>query len=303
MQQPLFILSPPRSFTTITCAMLGCHPQMFGLAETNLFFADSVRELNRLYILRPTGRHGLLRSVAELGFQEQSEETIEAAKAWLDDNGDTSTGELFSLLAGWAPDRTLIDKSPLHVFRLDWLKRMLANFPDAHFLHLTRHPYTMGKSLKSLREKFASDRGKMSDHLRHNDAERETTLGKGPDGYWLRPHLTILEFLEEVPPKQQMRLRGEDLLSDPPKYLAQICDWLGKSKSQAAIDAMLHPERSPFAKYGPSNAMYGNDPNYMEKPELRPYTEKLPPIEDGDRAEDGTHYSPTLRSYAEVFGY
>jgi hypothetical protein len=302
MQQPLFILSPPRSFTTITCAMLGCHPQMFGLAETNLFYADRVRELNRLYFARPTACHGLLRSIAELGFQEQSEETIEAAKAWLDDNGDSSTGELFSLLAEWAPDRTLIDKSPLHVFQPDRLRRMLDVFPHAYFLHLTRHPYTMGKSLKGLRERVGSARGKMRDRSRRAGGD-EMRIRSSPDGYWLKPHLTILEFLERVAPGRQMRLRGEDLLSDPPKYLVQICEWLGKTKSQAAIEAMLHPERSPFAKYGPSNAMFGNDPNYMEKPQLRTYTEKLPPIEDGDKAEDGTYYSATLRSYAKALGY
>ena len=40
MTQPLFILAPPRSFTTVTSAMIGQHPEMYGLPETNLFVAE-----------------------------------------------------------------------------------------------------------------------------------------------------------------------------------------------------------------------------------------------------------------------
>ena len=34
MTEPLFILAPPRSFTSVVCAMIGNHPQMLGLPET-----------------------------------------------------------------------------------------------------------------------------------------------------------------------------------------------------------------------------------------------------------------------------
>ena len=45
MTPPLFILGAPRSFTSICCAMLGNHPDMFGLAETNLFGAATIGDL------------------------------------------------------------------------------------------------------------------------------------------------------------------------------------------------------------------------------------------------------------------
>ena len=38
---PVFILSPPRSFSTVVCSMLGQHPQLYGLPEIDLFGAES----------------------------------------------------------------------------------------------------------------------------------------------------------------------------------------------------------------------------------------------------------------------
>jgi hypothetical protein len=102
MQPPLFILAPPRSFTSVTCAMFGNHPQMFGLPETNLFTVATMRQLIRTYRSRYTAEHGLLRAIAELCFQEQSDESVEAAKLWLRENLDMSTGEIFRTMAEWA---------------------------------------------------------------------------------------------------------------------------------------------------------------------------------------------------------
>jgi hypothetical protein len=65
-----------------------------------------------------------------------------------------------------------------------------------------------------------------------------------------------------------MRLKGESFLQDLPTYLPQICEWLGVSGDAAAIEAMKHPERSPYARPGPPNAPRGNDPNFLQHPEL-----------------------------------
>jgi hypothetical protein len=39
--RPLFILAPPRSFTSVICGMIGQHPQMYGLPEVNLFAGET----------------------------------------------------------------------------------------------------------------------------------------------------------------------------------------------------------------------------------------------------------------------
>lgn len=303
MQPPLFILSPPRSFTTVTCAMLGNHPEMFGLAETNLFLAETVGELARLHRLRPRVSHGLLRSIAELGFAEQSVETIAAAKAWLADNAEMSTIEMFGLLAEWAAPRTVIEKSPSHVYKAEALARMRQGFPDAYYLHLTRHPAAMWGSTRELREQILEATGAAGGRAAwgHGTIVKEGELD--PERLWLKPHLTILEFLEDIPADRQLRLRGEDLLENPPLYLPQICEWLGKRHDKEAIEAMLHPEASPFAKYGPPNAKFGNDPKFMESPQLRPYTSAPRPLDGVEVNGEFVAFSPAFIHYAELFGY
>lgn len=295
MQPPLFILSPPRSFTTITCAMLGNHPQMFGLAETNLFAAATVEGLLRFARLRPNAEHGLLRSITELMFGEQSAENVEATRGWLRDNEDMATSDLFRALGDQADGRSLIEKSPLHVYSMAALERMRDGFPDAFYLHLTRHPVPVLASTIKLRERVKGMKG----------FGRVRQFGQGDldmTTIWLKPHLTILEFLESVPAERQMRLRGEDLLTEPRLYLPQICAWMGKKSSPAALDAMMRPEASPFARYGPPNAPLGNDPGFMESPELRPF--RYDPIDlDAVSVAGDDEATEVLRHYAMLFGY
>ena len=107
---PLFILAPMRSFTSVTCAMLGCHPQMYGLPEINLFAGETMAEMQELYRQRAHRDQGFLRVLAQLAFSEQTEETVEAARQWLLDNAELSTAELFRTMQSWLPDRILIDK-------------------------------------------------------------------------------------------------------------------------------------------------------------------------------------------------
>ena len=54
MAAPLFLLAPPRSYTSLMNAMLGQHPQAFGLPELCLFNVST--------LVDNTGRH-LFRSL------------------------------------------------------------------------------------------------------------------------------------------------------------------------------------------------------------------------------------------------
>ena len=42
MTAPLFLLAPPRSYTSLVNAMLGQHPQAFGLPELCLFNVEKL---------------------------------------------------------------------------------------------------------------------------------------------------------------------------------------------------------------------------------------------------------------------
>ena len=45
MTAPLFLLAPPRSYTSLVNAMLGQHPQAFGLPELCLFNVERLVDL------------------------------------------------------------------------------------------------------------------------------------------------------------------------------------------------------------------------------------------------------------------
>lgn len=303
MKPPLFIVSPPRSFTTVTCAMLGNHPEMYGLAETNLFMAETLSQLQFLHRAMPRFGHGLLRSIAELGLGDQSSKDIEAARAWLNQRASMITGEIFLTLAEWAAPRRVIDKSPLFVYSRPALDRIVEAFPDARFLHLTRHPVDTCKSVIRMRDMVVARRAAVERMMGAKTDDKSDDDKFNPDRIWLDPHLTILEFLDTVPKKQHMRVQGEKLLREPRSQLGRIAQWLGIDTEYPAIEAMLHPEESPFARYGPANARFGNDPLFMENPKLRRYNRKLVPVMASAGSGDGMALSETLIDCARMFGY
>lgn len=309
---PLFILSAPRSFTSVVSAMLGQHEQMYGLLETSLFNAPTME------LWGSTSRHvGLLRCVAELFFGEQTEESIVKAEAWLRRRTSLSTAFVFEQIATRVAPRMLIEKTPATVFNLERMQRTYEAFPGAHYLHLTRHPAGYGRSVMNHVLNLAAERNEAPPRwLRHikpldeaEDVRRERRKRAGPavrdpQWDWLRLHNNILTFLEQVPEKQQLRIRGEDLLAHPDRNLAIITRWLGLRTDNAMIDAMKHPEHGPYSFIGPPNARYGTSRYFLREPRLRPDPGGQPHLQ-GPLVwrEDGAWFAPPVRRLAVWFGY
>ena len=76
-----------------------------------------------------------------------------------------------------------------------------------------------------------------------------------------------------------MRIKGEDILSEPDVFLPQIAEWMGLRTDHEAIEAMKHPENSPYACIGARPARGGNDPKFMRSPKLRAGKIKQPSLE------------------------
>src|SRR5215470_7660537 len=95
MPDPVIILAPPRSFTSVVCGMLGQHPQMYGLPEVNLFVAETMRERQELIARPKFSTHGLLRVVAQLFVGTQTIQTIILAQRWVEIRADCSCVSIF----------------------------------------------------------------------------------------------------------------------------------------------------------------------------------------------------------------
>jgi hypothetical protein len=301
MAAPLFLLAPPRSYTSLMNAMMGQHPQCFGLPELCLFNVEHLldlwlRQSDEMSAEAKT-RHGLLRAVAEIYSGEQTADTVDMASHWCGARQHRTTASVYQELVDKIHPLVAVEKSPAYTIDL---KRMLAihkAFPDARFLHLTRHPVGQCKSVMSLYEgTFA---------MRVNSIEfLEDRAFIEPQYAWHDCNINILNFLDTVPPEQQMRIKGEDVMSDPPKYLAQVCRWMGLRDDAEAVDQMMHPERSPFACFGPLNALFGNDPNFLAGPTFRPHKVKVPPLDKPvSWRPDGKGLKPEVVELAREFGY
>ncbi|WP_075219386.1 sulfotransferase family protein [Acuticoccus yangtzensis] len=295
MPEPLFILCPPRSFSSIVCGILGQHPECYGLPELNLFLADDLQSLWHGPMSLPIFRDGLLRAIAQLHDGVQTEDTVLRARSFITAHLHWDIPTLVAHIQECVGPKILVEKSPSIVSRPESLARLLAAFPDANLLHLTRHPHANGESIIGLRNRYEQlqlvARGKASD----------------PENMWDRCHELILAATEDLPLGQTMRIQGETLLANLDLYLPQICEWLDIDASPAAMAEMMHPENSPYACRGPKGAPLGNDPNFLDGPSIdqeRLKRMKLPTLDDPlSWREDGSLFGPRTRKLATAFGY
>ena len=309
---PVFVLAPPRSFSSVVAAMIGQHPQLYGLPELQLFTAETLGDWWAVcgQASFPMS-HGLLRAVAELVYGEQSPETVFQASGWLRRRLHLSTGLVMEELASRVAPRRLVEKSPSVVYDVEAMQRIQAMFPNARFVHLVRHPRGQGDSVvKAIRQ--AAEHGPIPQWLLRLGALHGAPPGQAvppdtalaPEDGWLTLHQNILEFLEGVPAGQQTRLRAEDVVADPTASLGEVAAWLGLRTDSLAIGAMAHPEASPFAGIGPAGARLGNDLNFLQQPRLRAERASTQSL-DGPLswAPGGRGFPPAVRELAISFGY
>jgi len=290
--------------------MLGQHPQMYGLPEVNLFCDRTMRErADRIArTVHPMGA-GLLRAVAQIFFGGQTVPTLRQAQEWLDARAGLTTAAVFRALAHEVLPLTVVDKSPSTVSRPANLRRAHRHLPKARFLHLLRHPCGHGESVmkaaEQLRRRGPIPPAHWLSKVAAYPSVRVPGSGiPGPHNAWYVGHAIIADFLQSVPDAAQMRIRGEDLLADPDVVLPRIADWLGLRTEAAAIEAMKHPEASPYASVGPPGARYGNDVSFVHDPALRP---GRPPEHrlDGPVSwrDDGQELPGAVKAMAAEFGY
>jgi hypothetical protein len=272
MSNLLIMLSPPRSFSSVVSTMIGEHPDLYGFPELHVFVGDTVQDVidfERSSNKRHTaGPPGLLRALAQLHDGVQTNGAAFRAIGWLNDRRDWSVKRLMDYLLEAVSPKLGLEKSPVIAQKQMYLERAYTCYPDAYYLHLTRHPVSTRSSWGEFVENKAKRR------KGEGRSERvDRLIG------WHHMHTNILRFTSTLPLGQTLRVKGEDILSEPDVYLPQIAEWLGIRTDREAIEAMKHPENSPYARVGPDVARGGNDPKFMRSPELRAGRVKEPSLE------------------------
>jgi hypothetical protein len=301
MAAPLFLLAPPRSYTSLINAMLGQHPQAFGLPELCLF---NVQTLKQMWTRESDemgdearARQGLLRAVAEVYAGEQDESALRMAERWCAAREEMSTGEVYKELVDKIHPLITVEKSPAYTIDIERLFAIDRAFPDARYVHLVRHPVGQCTSVMKMND------GAFALYVNSIEFQENRAIVE-PQFAWHDLNVNILNFLDAIPDERKMRVMGEDIMSDPPTYLIQICRWLELRDDQEAVDEMMHPERSPFACFGPLSALFGNDPNFLRGPRFRPHRVKVPSLyQSVPWREDGQGLFPEVIALAQELGY
>lgn len=270
----IFILAPARSFSTITAALLDGHPDIFSFPEMLLFTAPTVGELINLTRIPSVITQefasqrltGIFRSVAALHEDSQSDAAIERAVSWLKRRSSWPTTRLMDHLMETSRALVCVEKTPETVATDEALEACMEAYPNARYIHLTRHPVETQHSMQKSHQQTLCQ------------PLRQGALVAICASAWYRGHARVVKALDELPQCRWIRVRGEDLLSEPTIWLPQILDWMGLRRTDEIIRRMLRTELWQFSGTGPSNHLFGGDPDYLEAPALRPITMPGPVI-------------------------
>jgi amino acid adenylation domain-containing protein len=204
----LFVLSPPRSGSTLLRILLAGHPGLFAPPELTLLSFTMLQEVE-------SGYQSLVRTIMQI-----KECGVEEAKEILEQymKQDISTRDFYRQIQQWLGNRMLVDKSPVYAGNIDVLKRAEAEFENPYYIHLVRHPYGTINSFEGARIDLFGGAQLLEKLSLTRKAFAELA--------WTVCHQNIQDLLEDVPAHRKMQLRFEELLENPREKMEAICRFL-----------------------------------------------------------------------------
>jgi hypothetical protein len=264
--EPIFVLAPARSYSTVTLALLAGHPDIYGFPEMLLFETDTVGGfLDRTDLPQPWARvqeirlSGILRAVSDLLEGSQENPSIGRAKEWLTERSHWSPPQLMDYLLACAYPKIGLEKCPDTVNSDDTLDAFFGYYSQSRYIHLTRHPATSMRSMIRYWDALNSDK------------ERLVVTAAS---VWYKSHLRIMNRLSRLPRQRWLRIRSEDIVGNPATWLPRVLDWLGLHYDEQIIHQMTQTQNWRFAGTGQSDRLFGGDETFMRSPALRP----VPPL-------------------------
>lgn len=214
----VFLLSSPRSGSTLLRVMLAGHPGLFCPPELHLLAFDTLgrqrTDLDRSYL-----HEGLQRALMELrGCDAATSKSL--VDGWIAE--DLPIQEVYGRLRQMAAPRLLVDKSPTYAGNMDTLQRAQSMFGNARYLRLVRHPY-------SAIESFARTR---MHKLLNTDNDDAFPVA---EQVWVQTNQNMLDFLSHVDQRRQHTVRYEDLVRAPKETTDAICAFLNIPPDPAVL--------------------------------------------------------------------
>ena len=263
---PVFVLAPPRSYSSVVTTMIGQHPDLAGSARTEAvrltarsprWQASLPRYWRRARVHPPQPWPGA-RRLAQFEFGDQEPDKPRNARA-LAQGSAALVGRTCPRRAA-RPARlraSAVEKSPENVATAVALRRLApAPTRDARYLHLTRHPVTTqcldGRAPQAHRAVASARRPADGRHRRvasrarsHRALPRTAAASSGSCACGRRTCSTIRSGSSRRSP------------------IGSGCAPTAKRLRRCAT-----PRSSPFARFGPegSGVIGGHDPGFMRDP-------------------------------------
>ncbi|NOY17300.1 MAG: SDR family NAD(P)-dependent oxidoreductase [Gammaproteobacteria bacterium] len=242
VREPCFILSSPRSGSTLLRVMLAGNQGLFCPPELHLLPFENMGE--RAKNIESYLGEGLERAIMELNGvgAEQAKDFVKKSE---EQNASIET--IYSVLQKAARGRRLVDKSPSYGADIQILERSRAMFKDARYIFLVRHPYSVIESfVRNRMDKLLNMEGCDTDLL----AEQ----------VWATINTNVFRFLESRPSSHWKIVHYEDLVTRPEAVMRDMCKHLGVTFNPA----MLEPYQEGRMTDGVhASSMQIGDPNFM----------------------------------------
>ncbi len=244
-----FILSSPRSGSTLLRVMLAGHSAIFSPPELHLLpfntMGERQQEVGSSYL-----EEGLQRALMELkGIDPRTSQ--ELVKQLIAD--DVPIDQVYAMLQNLAGERLLVDKSPTYGMHRQILERAEDLFENAKYIHLVRHPYAVIESFARMR----MDKLMGAEH---------TDPYKVAESIWVNSNQNIRDFCEQIEPERHHLIRYEDLVLQPENVMKGLCEFLAIPFDPA----ILKPYEGARMTDGfhSSQSMSIGDPNFLQHKQI-----------------------------------
>lgn len=213
----VFILTCPRSGSTLFRSMLAGHPQIQAPPELHLIQFDSLKGRERAIVAK--NRQWMLAGLVQT-LEQQMGLNQDQAFHYVSQltRRDLSIAKAYQIVHSTNPKDILVDKSPSLTRRISWLRRIEKIFVRPRYLFLSRHPYAVMDSMMRVRV----------DPAELITAPPEDWAGEWriTEMVWKQTTGNITEFLAEVPQERWLHVRYEDLVQNPESELHRVTDFL-----------------------------------------------------------------------------
>lgn len=215
-KKAIFILSAPRTGSTLLRVMLAGHTKLFAPPELDLMGFNALSDRKQFY-------SGLNQSLSEgpiHALMQLENCSVDEAFALFEkfQEKNLNISEFYAELQNRLGNRILVDKTPGYSINIDVLNKCEQLFDDALYIHLLRHPYGMINSYEHARLDLLSGSLKKELNLSsRNIAELIYTIS----------NQNINKFLETIPTHRKFVLKYEDLVNEPQKIISKMCEFIG----------------------------------------------------------------------------